>query len=64
MIPSFVWITFTIDALGYGISRKQQWERHISSEATLQMWGDPETIRFKLIRMVRTFSKNGSKQNL
>jgi len=32
------------------ISRKQQWEQHISSEATRQMWGDPENISDKLIR--------------
>ena len=29
---------------------KQQWEQHISSELTHQMWGDPETITEKLIR--------------
>ena len=33
-----------------GISRKQQWEQHISSEATHQMWRDPEIFSDKLIR--------------
>ena len=33
-----------------GISRKKQWEQHITSEATCQMWGDPETITEKLIK--------------
>ena len=30
-----------------GISRKKQWEQHITSH---QMWGDPETISEKFIR--------------
>ena len=59
---SFVWITFTIRTI-LGISKKQQWEQQIRSEATCQMWGDPETISDKLIRhqvrMIGTFSKNG-----
>ncbi|XP_065896190.1 uncharacterized protein [Dysidea avara] len=33
-----------------GISRKKQWEQHITSEATRHMWDDPETISEKLIR--------------
>ena len=32
------------------ISRKKQWEQHITSEVTRQMWGDPETISEKLIK--------------
>ena len=32
------------------ISRKRQWEQRISSEATRQMWGDPETITEKLMK--------------
>ena len=30
-------------------SRKQQWEQHISSEVTHQIWGDHDTISDKLI---------------
>ena len=33
-----------------GLSRRQQWEQHISSESTRQMWGDPEFITEKLIK--------------
>ena len=44
-------ITFTIDVLGPLTSnKKQQLQEHIISEATRQMWGDPETISDKLIR--------------
>ena len=33
-----------------GLSRREQWEQHISSESTRRMWSDPETITDKLIK--------------
>ena len=33
-----------------GITNKQQWDQHITSEATRTLWGDTETVTYKVAK--------------